>query len=178
MSDTLTTTFPAGLLYLNQFMVYILVALVTWAAFNDVKEYKIPNVIVLAIMVLYIPFILTAPMHINFLDGLTTFAIVLVAGFALFAVGIIGAGDIKLFAAVALWTGSASLMTMFTTVAFTGGGLAIVYLAQLYLQKFTGLKDKDYKPTMLVLPYGVAIAGGAYYTAYNYLQPIWGTTGA
>ncbi len=172
MSDTLTLNYPFWMLLLNQLLVLALVAICTWAAFNDVKEYKIPNAVVLLTLLLYIPFVLTSAENIDWLDGLTTFAVVLVAGFLLFATGIIGAGDIKFFAALALWSGSTHLNSFIIAMSITGLVLAAAYIGTIVFQKNVGLKPKNFKPSHVVLPYGVAITGGAYYVAYQLLQPL------
>jgi prepilin peptidase CpaA len=55
----------------------------------------------------------------------------LVAGglfFALFVMGAMGGGDMKLMAAVGAWVGSQQVVTILLAAAFAGGFLAIVYI--------------------------------------------------
>ena len=90
----------------------------------------------------------------------------LLAGMGMFAVGWIGGGDAKLFAAASLWLGWPSMPLFLLVTAMAGGGLAVLLLqvrsAWVRPYLVTG-------PTWLArlatpggdVPYGVAIALGA-----------------
>ena len=54
---------------------------------------------------------------------------VLVVGFVLFACNWLGAGDVKLLAALALWAGPAGTLGLVTWTALGGGVLAVIVLA-------------------------------------------------
>jgi prepilin peptidase CpaA len=87
----------------------------------------------------------------------------LVAGAALFAGGIIGGGDAKLFAAVSLYVGAAWFGMYAFAVAVAGGLLAVVVIALRWLAssgkvRFGWLQHLTQKSGGI--PYGVAIAAG------------------
>jgi prepilin peptidase CpaA len=75
---------------------------------------------------------------------------VFVLGAAGFHFGLLGGGDVKLFAAGALWLGVAGLPPYLTTTALAGGLLALGFIAA---RRLGWLGE----PT---LPYGIAIAAG------------------
>ena len=73
----------------------------------------------------------------------------LAAGFALFAMGALGAGDAKLLAAVALWAGRDDLGACLLAVALAGGALSLLCAAA----------------GRAAVPYGAAIAAGGLFAA-------------
>jgi prepilin peptidase CpaA len=91
----------------------------------------------------------------------------LAVGFTLFAFGFIGGGDVKLFAAVALWLGfDRDLMNYMLIASLLGGALtlALLVLRQVPLPaRLTGqswlLRLHDQRAG---IPYGVALAAGAF----------------
>jgi prepilin peptidase CpaA len=88
----------------------------------------------------------------------------LVVGAALFAGGIIGGGDAKLFAAVSLYIGAAWFVMYAFAVAMAGGVLALLVLGLRWLVpsgvagRFAWLQNLTQKSAGI--PYGVAIAAG------------------
>lgn len=84
----------------------------------------------------------------------------LVVGAGLFALGGIGGGDAKFYAALAAWFPLKAGLQLLVCVSLTGLLLLIVWvlIRQRLMQAHSGLpKDSDFRK----LPYGVAIAGGA-----------------
>src|SRR6201996_1362759 len=106
------------------------------AAGWDLASFTIPNFLQGALIACFIGFAAAARLHapdigLHLLAGF----IGLVIGFTLFALGYIGGGDAKLFAAVGLWLGLKDLMP-YTLVATVLGGvltLALLLLRQLPL---------------------------------------------
>lgn len=88
----------------------------------------------------------------------------LVAGIALFAAGIIGGGDAKLFAAVSLYIGGAWLGYAFA-VALAGGLVAAAIIALRWVATSSFGAHIAWLQHLLKrgagIPYGVAIAAGA-----------------
>lgn len=156
--------------FFNQACVYLFTYLITWAAINDMRDYKIPNWINLALLILYVPFVLTVPAAIDWWSAIGIAGGILVVGFCMFAFNIMGAGDIKLFTVVALWAGPLLVYPVFTTMAIAGGALALAIAVYFYLSKYIGLRKHN--PTKVVMPYGVAIAIGGYVVTLQSLQPL------
>jgi len=94
------------------------------------------------------------------------FALVLAAGFALFAFGAIGGGDAKLAAATALWFGWEYIMVYLVTAAFFGGLLTLLILKL----RSVPLPDRFERVDWIArlyradegVPYGIALAAAAF----------------
>ncbi len=92
-------------------------------------------------------------------------AIVLVAGFGLFAFGYIGGGDAKLLVVAALWLGMGQLIEFFVIMTIAGGLLAIVMQAWWWIKLESDMRGferiKSVVKSSIELPYGIAVAAGA-----------------
>ena len=136
------------------------------AAISDFFTMKIPNWLNLLIAGLMLPMALIAGMPGDqFVWSLAAGALMLVAGFGLFATNAIGGGDAKLFAAAALWIGWNQLLPFALYTALAGGALAIAMKTWQLVRIEHEVKDvgwlKRVIRTDLDLPYAVAIATGA-----------------
>src|SRR5713226_2015705 len=82
-------------------------ALLLWAAGEDIHRLTIGNWVSLTMIGLYPIHVLTSPVPVNWpvaaLIATATFA----AGFVLFALKMVGGGDVKLLAATSLWANPA-----------------------------------------------------------------------
>jgi prepilin peptidase CpaA len=135
----------------------LLTVVLAWAAISDARTRKIPNWTVLAVLGLFFPW---AALHWGpwAAWALAAGAISLAVGVGLYAAGLAGAGDAKLFAAVALFAGLDHLMELALGTALAGGVVAAVSLAMRPRRAMTMfmLRGKgDFGPG---IPYGVAIA--------------------
>jgi prepilin peptidase CpaA len=91
--------------------------------------------------------------------GVAAAAFVILAG--LFAMKVMGGGDVKLLTALALWVPPYVFMQLLLIMSLAGGALTIV-LAGWHIIR--GERDK------IKIPYGIAIAfGGLWALAVNYL---------
>lgn len=68
---------------------------------------------------------------------------------ALFALGVMGGGDVKMLAALALWFSPGTLLAMLMLMALLGGAVTLVTMVHHRLTKRSGAPE---------IPYGVAIA--------------------
>ncbi len=148
-------------------MAYILLVvfllLMATAAATDVAQYKIPNWISLSVAVCFALYALFAGMAWPVLVmHLLTGAAILLLGFGLFALGAIGGGDAKLFAAASLWFGWPGVTDYALWVALSGGVLALVILLvrRLPLKNGPKILPKVFNPQSGI-PYGVALFMGA-----------------
>jgi prepilin peptidase CpaA len=148
-------------------LVAVFPALLIVAALSDVTTYRIRNWISLAMVAgfaLAAPAMGLPPAAIGLHLGVGAGALVL--GMAMFALGWIGGGDAKLFAAAALWLGWPAVATYGVATCLAGGGLAtgLLVLRSGYLRPYvvTGPAwvSRLAEPGENV-PYGVAIAVGA-----------------
>jgi prepilin peptidase CpaA len=142
-------------------------ALVIVGAMRDAVSFTIPNWISIALGAAFFPAALVlgaepGQIGVACLIGMAT----LVAGMAMFAVGWIGGGDAKLFAAAGLWMGLGALLPYLLVTALAGGALAVMLLGlrSVWLRPLTahgpGWISRLATPGENV-PYGIAIAFGA-----------------
>jgi prepilin peptidase CpaA len=126
------------------------------AAVSDVRRRRIPNWTVIALLVLFVPWIFVGP-AVSFTWALAAFAIALVASLALYLLNVIGAGDSKLFAAVALFAGMKGLGALALATALIGGVIAIGVMLVNPKRVLRGLTAKG-RAEQKGIPYGVPIA--------------------
>jgi prepilin peptidase CpaA len=134
----------------------------------DLASFTIPNFLTAALLVVFVLFVLAAGLSLvaigwHLLAGLVG----LVLGFSLFALGYVGGGDAKLFAATVLWLGFKDLMPYALVASIAGGVLTLVMLAlrqcplpQSLLRRAWIAKLHDASSG---IPYGVALAAGAFF---------------
>ena len=71
----------------------------------DLVTFRIPNTIPVLLSVLFVAGTLTSPNRVNWLGHLGAGGLMLVVGAALFHFRLLGGGDAKMMAAIALWFG-------------------------------------------------------------------------
>ncbi|HEY0283460.1 MAG TPA: prepilin peptidase [Rhizomicrobium sp.] len=149
-------------------VIVVLPILLALAAGWDLASYTIPNRLQLALVAAFVVFVPVSGMGFTLLGWhLLAGFLGLAAGFALFALGFIGGGDVKLFAAIALWLGfDLDLMNYMLIAALLGGALTV---ALLLLRRVPLPARLARQPWLLRLqddhagvPYGVALAAGAF----------------
>lgn len=141
--------------------------LLLFAALKDATSFTIPNTVPLLLTAAFPVAALACglPLPAMAMHGAVGLA-ALLAGMALFAFRLVGGGDAKLMAAVALWLGWPALVVFIVATAFAGGVLSLGLLA-LRRAQFRHLVLAG--PRWMVrlaepgegAPYGVAIAIGA-----------------
>jgi prepilin peptidase CpaA len=150
----------------------VLTGILAWAAVTDIRERKIPNSAVIAVLGLSLPWLATYLMLGSFVWVLWAIAggvIAFVVSFILYAAGVIGAGDSKLFAAVALFTGLANLPMLTVATALAGGAMAAVSFASRPSRAMTMITLRGKGDFGRGIPYGVAIAIGAALVVWSVL---------
>jgi prepilin peptidase CpaA len=146
---------------LDQLPVLIFLGLLLTACLSDISTMKIPNWISIVLATDYPVFaiILGQPLASVGLHILIGFG-VLIFGFILFQLRILGGGDAKVLAAAAIWTGLEALLPFAYWTVLAGGLLAIFLLfARTYALPHPYLPEfcnRLLKPGG-GMPYGVAI---------------------
>lgn len=140
-------------------------ALVLCAAANDIASMQIPNWVSIALAVVFPIAAMAAGMSwseigLHALVGVLVF----IAGFILFSIGVLGGGDVKVIAGVALWTGTAALSPFAFWTTAAGGVLGLVIL--LTRKRLAPAEGRPEFVNRLLtptkgIPYAVAIAIGA-----------------
>ena len=121
-------------------------AVLVWASWSDLTKREIPNAaaVLLGLTAVVDAWIGGSPLQAGWLGCIS----ILIVGFPVSAyLGLIGAGDIKLLAAAALWT-SARTLDLLLITAWAGGVLALLYLC-LNLVRTRRTTE---------IPYGVAVS--------------------
>ena len=141
---------------------------------RDVTSYTIPNWVVLAIAALLLPAYLLHFGEVRILSHLLAGLAVLVPGWVLFHFRMFGGGDVKAWAALALWYGLENLSAQILAVAIIGGAFGVTLLAvRALLPPRTAphgagrqrIRDARLLQRGAPVPYGVAIATGTLLTA-------------
>jgi prepilin peptidase CpaA len=122
-------------------------ALLVAASCFDVLSLRIPNGIPLGLVVLFALQLLVEPGVHAPLDHFLAMAVTLLILLPVFALDMLGGGDIKLLAAVALWLGMQKLAALLVLVGIVGGIFALLWLATRWLIR-RGLGDRPL-PTSL-----------------------------
>ncbi len=145
-------------------LVLFAAALISVAIF-DLLWLRIPNWVVVTIAALYPVYVLSAAQPIGWQGALVLAGLVFAIGFALYSFRLLGGGDVKFLAVVALWAGPVQITAFMLSTAIIGGLLAIMATTPLrlllpYMAAATGV-DADMRQLMkLHIPYGIAIAAG------------------
>lgn len=124
------------------------------ASMIDVRQRRIPNEISLAVALLAIPFCYGAaggPGLLSLLRHLSVPLLLAVPMSILFALRILGGGDVKLILASSLWVSPEKIATLAMIVILLGGLVAV--LMQLLDMIFQAVKPES-------VPYGLPIAAG------------------
>jgi prepilin peptidase CpaA len=149
----------------------VLPAILIAAAVWDLTSFTIPNVFPAVLIVLFLVFVAVAqfgahPIGLSDL-GLHAAAcgVGLAAGLLFFALGWIGGGDAKLFAAACLWLGWNALFEYAVFAALFGGVLTLGVLLLRGLPLPSGLLGHAWLVRLTDrrsgIPYGVALASAA-----------------
>jgi prepilin peptidase CpaA len=135
------------------------------AAGSDAASYRIPNVIVIALLLGFAAASLAGSADIDWLDHFLAGAILFVCGIVFYSMGQMGAGDVKLLGAIALWGGMGALVPLVFWISVAGllvivGLLVLRRLIPLLRSSHIG-PPPDSLPRVLIpgegVPYGVPI---------------------
>jgi prepilin peptidase CpaA len=159
------------------------------AAWCDLRWRRIPNVLtgIVALLGLYV--VATGAGPATVWGGLGAAAVSLLAGVLLHSLRLFGGGDVKLFAATAIWLGPVPTVTAALATAIAGGILGIAFLrsrpaaspetsgdapaplASRVARRFQLDEGHDRER----VPYGVAIAAGSMWTWWRLIASLGGT---
>jgi prepilin peptidase CpaA len=134
---------------------------------SDLRRLRIPNAHVLIVMAAFaLAYIVSPEFFGRWWEHLAAFAIVFIVTYAMFAFGMIGGGDAKLGAALALWVGLKGLMPFMFYMAIVGGLLGIAALMIRKNKPFKNCRDGSWVSEVQLgknaVPYGIAITFGAW----------------
>ena len=179
----------------NHWPIWVVSATLVLAAVIDGLKLKVPNWITFPMIISGWIYSATCVAGYPWYEGLMYSLAGTVVGLALllpaYAIGGMGAGDVKLLAGVGAWVWSKDTMYAFAVSAIIGGVIAVLMVVlrkswfkhqtQFWMicNEILTVKDPEKlaaiaaerKPTMMLLPYGIPIAIGtiAYFAAAGML---------
>lgn len=147
-------------------------ALVSCAAYTDIRRLIIPNRLCLAILALYPIYAWTHPESVDVWGGLVVSVFMFAAGVVCFRFRLMGGGDAKLLTVVSLWAGPLLILPFVFVTTIVGGVLSLFWLSP--FRNAVPLAPLAVGNVNLGLfstsmPYGVAICGGSLYLAFRLL---------
>jgi prepilin peptidase CpaA len=163
----------------------IFVALLLAACVTDIRSRRIPNKLVLVLLLCgFVSSLVFRPTMLTLVWATAS----LLLGFAIwipfYLLRMLGAGDVKLFAAASVWLTPVAVAEAALASALIGGALAIVWLVRAHGLRFTvvRLSHAVQQPRILRdpvptdsrdrrVPYGVAMAAGLIVTALRMYAP-------
>ncbi|PIW27049.1 MAG: pilus assembly protein CpaA [Rhodospirillales bacterium CG15_BIG_FIL_POST_REV_8_21_14_020_66_15] len=164
----------------HAFPLALFTGLLGLAALTDLQEYRIPNSVNLAIAALFPVYAMLPGAGVDIVGSVVLATVVLAGGTGLFALGVLGGGDVKLITAVSLWIGPAAFLDFLLVMAVCGGAVALIQSSQWRLGVAQFLADRGetgFARTLIGrdVPYAVAIAAAA--VAVMPVPPILGAAG-
>jgi len=138
----------------------LLIALLAAATVQDAVQLRISNLITAAVVLLGIAAMGLSGFQPIVWQNSLAFAAVLLAGAILFSQGMLGGGDVKLLAAVALWVDARAAPMLVLAILICGGLLAvlILFLRVALPERLSG-RVATLRPKAGI-PYGIAISVG------------------
>lgn len=159
-------------------------SMMLWAAASDIRYYILSNKLCLAVALLYPIFIATlyfngTPLTITYVGYSVGISFVIfIALVALFALGLLGGGDVKFIPVVILWAGPTHSIQFLLITAISGGVISMIFLSIFYIKSLNATKSSEkinFSVPMSTIskneenniPYGVAISIGGLYVAFE-----------
>ncbi|MEM6780366.1 MAG: prepilin peptidase [Pseudomonadota bacterium] len=166
------------LLFVVIFCVVVALGFCLAAAWSDWGGMQIPNAypagIIVTFAIAYAAVYFMAPDAEYFMDiksHLLSLVFIFATTFVLFSLKMIGAGDSKLAAAVAVWTGFKGLLPFLFFMGIAGGVLGVAALIIRKSKPFKEPKENSWIDKIQkgesAVPYGIAIAIGAMFAFYH-----------
>ena len=165
-------------LFLNNWPIKLVSAILILAAWIDGKELKVPNWITFPMVLSGLVYSATIGDGIS--AGLLGMCCGLLCLLPLYSVGGMGAGDVKLMAGIGAWVGWEITFYSFCVSVIVGAVMAVIMVASrgawkkhyeqflMILSEWSVIKNPyelskiaaERKPTMFMLPYGIQICIG------------------
>lgn len=167
-------------LLINNWPVKLVSAILILAAWIDGKELKVPNWITFPMVLSGLIYCTVTGGFSGLLAGLTGMSCGLLCLLPLYAVGGMGAGDVKLMAGIGAWVGWQTTFYAFCVSVIVGAVMAVLMVAwrgawRKHYENFLTILSEwsvvrnpyelskiaaERKPTMFLLPYGIPICIG------------------
>ena len=175
-----------------------LAGLLVIGALTDIECRRLPNWLTGAVLGLYGLSVVVSPTPVDWMSAIIVAGLLFAIGFACFAFRLMGGGDVKLMAGLALWAGIDHIALFLIVTSLAGGLMSLVMLtlrrwatSPLFIMLSPFLGSMTGRPAAITgtssspgiakedmaeeditssLPYGVAIAAGGFAVIYALLQ--------
>jgi prepilin peptidase CpaA len=149
------------------------------AAIVDLARFRIPNVIIGVLLLVFAFVALTDVTAVSWSSHLIACAAFFFGGVLFYGFGQMGAGDVKLLGAIALWGGTGALLPLAFWISVAGLLLIVLLLPLRILMPLLRARLSKILPASLPkvlvrgegVPYGVAICAGTFLAIPTF--PVW-----
>ncbi|MEM1138521.1 MAG: prepilin peptidase [Pseudomonadota bacterium] len=146
-------------------LLFVFPLLLLIAAIYDLTTMTIPNWVCGVVIVAFPMIALAAGMDLSLMaNHISAGAVMLVLGIVLFSVGLVGGGDAKLIAGIAVWCGWSALFPFLLFAAIFGGVLTGFLMAFRAITLPRWMSEKSWIVRLHSVdngvPYGIALALG------------------
>lgn len=168
-------------LLVEHWPVKLVSALLIWAAWIDGRQLRVPNWLTYPMLLSGLVYGTAVGGWIGLEHSLVGMVVGLACLLPLYSVGGMGAGDVKLMAAMGAWVGASTTWYAFCVSVVVGAIMAVIMAAYrgklghhyqnfwMIAMEWLTVKDPrrlaaiaaERKPTMLLLPYGIPICIGS-----------------
>lgn len=156
------------------------VGIMVAAVVIDLMSYRIPNELVIALLVLFVVVAALNWSEVPWVSHLAAGILIFGAGILFYAIRQMGAGDVKLLAVVALWSGVFPLPRLMVFVSVCGliGMLILIALRAVAARlRRQGASETRKLPRVLTkgqgIPYAIGIGPGAIITSFSFEPWLW-----
>lgn len=132
----------------------LLITILIIASIQDIFSRRISNLFPVIIVASFIIYNFITGWNPEIWKNIASFGLILAVGSILFHKGFLGGGDVKLWAAVALWFRPAQLPLLILSITLAGGLMALFSIGRRALRRHAAASHDG------AIPYGVAIALG------------------
>ncbi|MHA1538572.1 MAG: A24 family peptidase [Alphaproteobacteria bacterium] len=164
---------------IHQLVIAVFAGVLVVAAAGDFRSFRIPNSLVLSILVLYPAHVIAAPGPVAWGYALVFSFVILAVGAGFFAANMMGGGDVKLMAAVSLWAGPQHLLSFFVITLAVSMLVACAMAARMAAADTRSaqgwsvmavVSNFRHVPILkMSVPYGVGISAAGLYIAWRIL---------
>ena len=158
----------------------VFVAAMIAAAVIDLISYRIPNLLTLGLLALFVVIAGINWSEVGWLSHIAAAILVFGAGVVLYAIRQMGAGDVKLLGVVALWSGVAPLPALLFFVSLCGlVGMLVIVALRLILPRLQPTVAPDGRSLPRVLskgqgiPYAIGIGPGTIISSFWFEPWLW-----
>lgn len=133
--------------------------------YYDLTRYIIPNWLNGLLLALYPVMLLMNPLPVDWVQGLMVMGGCFAVGFVIFALRIMGGGDVKMLTVCGLWVGVTAIVDFLFITALLGGLITLLLIVLRYAVawRFARMEHPPAIPRPLTygepVPYGLAISG-------------------